>query len=109
MTLSAATAAAVARSLNADGGGGGGGGGFHMRMGGMRERLVEADPGIGGRGGGGGGGSHPHLLRGVGRDTFSSLAMETDGSSLSSGGCDDRSDGSTETRWARSVQQQFLY
>jgi hypothetical protein len=63
MTLSAATAAAVARSLNTAAVG-------QLPSAGMRERLVEANMAAAGR----------EERR---RDTFSSLAMElTDGDSI---------------------------
>lgn len=89
MTLSAATAAAVARSLNAEA----------SRAGGLRERLVEARSAAAA--------ADPMMRRR--RETFSSLAMEIDdgncSTSLSSGSSfvpagaaeDDRSEGSEMT------------
>ena len=110
MTLSAATAAAVARSLNAEAG---------RPNGGLRERLVEAKAAA----------ADPMLQRRRRRETFSSLAMEIDDgngtTSLSSGssfvpgaaaGDEDRSeDGGSEMAevhnngWGRQIQRQFLY
>lgn len=105
MTLSAATAAAVARSLHAEA----------NRTGGLRERLVEA------RSAAAAAAADP-LRR---RETFSSLAMEIDDgngtTSLSSGSSfvpgaaaadADHSDGSGVTEvhdWGRQIQRQFLY